>query len=169
MRQQRGEQAAAEFQAAQLAGDSGGAGPETDALWRELRPKVDGAIAAVPDKYRTPLTLVYLAGRPQREVAAALRLNEGTLRWRLSHALGRMCERLGASRLLRRRPAAATGIPWLPTASRPRFFAPPEICALERSPRVAGAGLGRARIGATFLEWRNQRDVLETMLNRSSA
>ena len=69
-----------------------------EALWRDLRPKLDGAIAALPEKYRTPLVLVYLAGKPQKEVAKFLRLNEGTLRWRLSHAIERLRKRLGDSR-----------------------------------------------------------------------
>ncbi len=70
---------------------------EPDALWHDLRPVLDRELNALPDKYRLPVVLCDLEGRPRKEVARALRIPEGTLSSRLATA-----RRMLASRLTRR-------------------------------------------------------------------
>lgn len=77
---------------AALMAQQSSAGPE--AGWAEVRPLLDGCLAALPERYRSPLVLVYLDGVPQKEAAAALGLKEGTLRWRLTEGLERLRARL---------------------------------------------------------------------------
>ena len=79
---------------------SAGEAESGEDMWRELRPKLDGAIESLPEKYRTPLLMVYLAGQPQKDVAKTLRLDDGTLRSRLSRAIERLRQKLGGDKCL---------------------------------------------------------------------
>ena len=71
--------------------------PAADA-WLEIRPKLDGAVAQLPEKYRTPLVLVYFEGHDQQAVARRMGIPDGTLRWRLAHALERLRLKLGVDK-----------------------------------------------------------------------
>jgi hypothetical protein len=51
-----------------------------------MREALDSAIERLPEKYRLPLVLFHLEGCPLAEVAARLRLNEGTAGSRISRA-----------------------------------------------------------------------------------
>jgi RNA polymerase sigma factor (sigma-70 family) len=66
---------------------------------------VDAELAALPAKYREPLVLCELEGRPRKEVAAALGVPEGTLSSRLATG-----KRMLADRLRRRGFAAGAGV-----------------------------------------------------------
>ena len=79
-----------EQEAVKMAQDLNSTTPELDSAWSEIRPRLDRAIAELPDRYRSPLVMVYLEGQEQKEVARVLNLHEGTLRWRLSHAVERL-------------------------------------------------------------------------------
>lgn len=78
--------------------------PAHAAAWRELRPLVDEAVTALPEKYRTLLLLCYFEGKSSDEAAQLLQLPSGTARSRL--ARGRDLLR---QRLLRRGLTLATG------------------------------------------------------------
>src|SRR5947208_524611 len=66
---------------------------------------VDAELAALPAKYREPLVLCELEGRPRRVAAAALGVPEGTLSSRLATG-----KRMLADRLRRRGFAAGAGV-----------------------------------------------------------
>src|SRR5262245_50233346 len=63
---------------------------EQEALQRLL----DQELSALPDKYRLPVVLCDLEGRTRREVAAQLRIPEGTLSSRLATAHEQLAKRL---------------------------------------------------------------------------
>jgi RNA polymerase sigma factor (sigma-70 family) len=66
----------------------------------DLRPLLDQHLSRLPDRYRVPLLLCDLEGRPRKDVARQLGLPEGTLSSRLARArqlLGRRLRRAGAA------------------------------------------------------------------------
>lgn len=71
---------------------------------QDWRPLLDRELAQLPEKYRLPVILYHLEGRPHREVAQELGLPEGTLSTRLLAA-----RRLLASRLSRRGVSLSAG------------------------------------------------------------
>src|SRR5207248_1099652 len=58
--------------------------PETAALWNELRPVLHEEVVRLPEKYRLPVTLSYLEGKTNEEVAELLQWPVGTVKGRLS-------------------------------------------------------------------------------------
>jgi RNA polymerase sigma factor (sigma-70 family) len=89
-----------EREGARLAQASGQSDAQSAAIWKDLTPRLDREVAALPENYRTPLVLVYLEGLEQREVARALGLNAATLRWRLHHGMEKLRARLGTKSTL---------------------------------------------------------------------
>ena len=76
--------------------------PEPEAARQEnlgpdLQPLLDQELSRLPEKYRLPVVLCDLEGRPRKDVAGQLRIVEGTLSSRLTTA-----RRLLAKRLARR-------------------------------------------------------------------
>jgi RNA polymerase sigma factor (sigma-70 family) len=63
---------------------------EEAAARREVRERVEGIVAALPERYRLPVQLHYFHGLPIGEVARALRLPPGTIAYRLRRALGKL-------------------------------------------------------------------------------
>lgn len=61
---------------------------------RELEPLLDQELSRLPDKYRLPLVLCELEGRPRKDVARQLKLPEGTLSSRLATARKMLAARL---------------------------------------------------------------------------
>jgi RNA polymerase sigma factor (sigma-70 family) len=59
-----------------------------------LEPILDEELNKLPDKYRLPLVLFDLEGRPRKEVARHLKLPEGTLSSRLARARRMLAQRL---------------------------------------------------------------------------
>jgi RNA polymerase sigma factor (sigma-70 family) len=68
--------------------------PSDGLLWRDLRPKLDGAIARLAEKYRTPFILHYLEGLTVAEVAQRLGCAQGTTCARLARAKEQLRARL---------------------------------------------------------------------------
>lgn len=77
-------------------------GPSTESLpdpspdLADLRLDLDAALAALPEKYRTPVVLCHLEGWSRRDAAAHLGCPEGTLSALLSRALAKLRKQLGA-------------------------------------------------------------------------
>src|SRR5262249_4440452 len=53
-------------------------------VWRDLLPRLDQELPALPDKYRTPIVLCDLEGRTIREAARQLGWPQGTVATRLT-------------------------------------------------------------------------------------
>jgi RNA polymerase sigma factor (sigma-70 family) len=68
--------------------------PADDLLWRDLRPVLDEAVAALPGKYREPVVLCYLGGATVGEAARRLGCPRGTIATRLAWARARLRARL---------------------------------------------------------------------------
>jgi RNA polymerase sigma factor (sigma-70 family) len=64
--------------------------------WTRLRPELDRALNALPEKYRLPLILHHMEGRTQEEVAGLLGTRTGTVSARLSRGRQMLRDRLGA-------------------------------------------------------------------------
>jgi RNA polymerase sigma factor (sigma-70 family) len=62
--------------------------------WEELQPLLDQELSRLPDKFRLPLVLCDLEGRSRKDVAAQLRIPEGTLSSRLATARKMLAKRL---------------------------------------------------------------------------
>jgi RNA polymerase sigma factor (sigma-70 family) len=65
-----------------------------DLTWRELRPVLDEAVAALPEQFRVPFVLHYLQGVTVTEVARQLGWPRGTVATRLARARERLRARL---------------------------------------------------------------------------
>src|SRR6516225_967649 len=73
--------------------------PEPEAVdgvdvWTDLRPLLDRELNRLPDKYRVPVVLCDLEGRPRKEVAQQLGIPEGTLSGRLTTGRRTLARRL---------------------------------------------------------------------------
>lgn len=75
------------------------------AAWRELGALLDEELERLPEKYRTPLVLIYFAGQTQETAARQLEWSLGTLRRRLECG-----KRLLHDRLLRRGVSLSLGL-----------------------------------------------------------
>jgi RNA polymerase sigma factor (sigma-70 family) len=60
--------------------------PGDAAVWRDLRPVLDGELQRLPAKYRAPVVLCYLEGKAYDEAAQQLGWPKGTLSTRLTQA-----------------------------------------------------------------------------------
>jgi RNA polymerase sigma-70 factor (ECF subfamily) len=101
-----------------------------DGAPEELLAALDRELHGLPDRYRAPVVLCELEGRPRKEAARLLGLAEGTLSWRLARA-----RKLLARRLARFGPAAPAGVLAL---ALPRAVPP----ALLASTARAGVSMG---------------------------
>ncbi len=62
--------------------------------WDDMQVVLDEELMKLPDKYRVPIVLCDLEGRPRREVARQLKIPEGTLSSRLTTARRTLAKRL---------------------------------------------------------------------------
>jgi RNA polymerase sigma-70 factor (ECF subfamily) len=69
--------------------------PEEEAARAELRGRVRAVLRSLPEEYRLPLTLRYLAGADYETIAAQLGLSNGSLRGLLHRGLKLLRARLG--------------------------------------------------------------------------
>lgn len=71
------------------------ASPAEDALWAELRDRIDAELARLPDAYRLPLLLCYVQGLSYADAARRLGCSLGALRGRLERGRELLRGRLG--------------------------------------------------------------------------
>jgi RNA polymerase sigma-70 factor (ECF subfamily) len=69
--------------------------PVEDVLKTEDERMLRSAIRALPEPYRTTITLRYMSGLDSQEIALILKRPAGTVRYQLSRALSILRERLG--------------------------------------------------------------------------
>jgi RNA polymerase sigma-70 factor (ECF subfamily) len=67
---------------------------QDEILWRDLKPVLDAEVHRLPDKYRAPVVLCYLEGRPYSEAARQLGCSTGSVALRLAEARARLRDRL---------------------------------------------------------------------------
>jgi RNA polymerase sigma-70 factor (ECF subfamily) len=75
---------------------AGGPLPEQDLQREEMRQKVLAVLRSLPEEYRLPLTLRYLAGADYETIGTQLGLTNGSLRGLLHRGLKMLRERLPA-------------------------------------------------------------------------
>jgi RNA polymerase sigma factor (sigma-70 family) len=68
--------------------------PHDELIWRELMPILDEEVHRLPEKYREPVVLCYLQGRPYSEAARQLGCSKGSIALRLAEARERLRDRL---------------------------------------------------------------------------
>jgi RNA polymerase sigma factor (sigma-70 family) len=130
--------------------------PEAEALWLELRPLLDQELNRLPDKYRVPVVLCELEGRPRRDVARQLNLPEGTLSSRLATARKRLAVRLA------RRGVAVSAAAWAVLAGQASAAAlPPALAAATVRAATTGPA-GAAGVSPEVLNL--AQGVLKAML-----
>jgi RNA polymerase sigma factor (sigma-70 family) len=120
--------------------------------WGEALPLLDWELSRLPDKYRVPVVLCELEGRPRKEVAEQLGIPEGTLSSRLAYARKRLADRLarrgvalsGAAVGLLLSRAALSPVPvalLLSTAKAARVFAAGQTSAIPAAVAVLTQGV----------------------------
>lgn len=73
------------------------AGPEHETVAEDEARRLHAAIADLPEKYRTVVTLYHLQGRQYEEIAKVLRMPVGTVKTHLFRAKDQLRRRLNAS------------------------------------------------------------------------
>ena len=68
--------------------------PVQEVLWRDLKPVLDEEVQRLPEKYRAPVVLCYLEGRPYSQAALELGCSKASISLRLAEARERLRERL---------------------------------------------------------------------------
>lgn len=68
--------------------------PDTEAIWRDLRPVLHEEVERLPARYRAPFVLCYLEGKTNEEAARLLGWPKGTVLSSLARARERLRERL---------------------------------------------------------------------------
>ncbi|HEX3147575.1 MAG TPA: sigma-70 family RNA polymerase sigma factor [Gemmataceae bacterium] len=80
--------------------------------WTDLQAVLDVELARLPDKYRIPVVLCDLGGRPQREVARELRVPPATLANRLAAARRVLAKRLTSRGVVLNAGAITAALGW---------------------------------------------------------
>ena len=67
---------------------------QTEPTWAELAPRVDDAVAELPEEVRVPVILHFLEGKSQTEIAQELDINQSTVSRRIEKGLSELREKL---------------------------------------------------------------------------
>jgi RNA polymerase sigma factor (sigma-70 family) len=67
---------------------------QPEARWQELQPLLDRGLSGLPEKYRLPIVLCDLEGKPRKDAAQQLGVREGTLSSRLTRGRALLAGRL---------------------------------------------------------------------------
>lgn len=81
-------------------------------MWADLQPVLDAELARLPEKFRIPVVLCDLNGRPQRDVARELNLSATTLTRRLASARRLLARRLTDRGMVLSAGAVASALGW---------------------------------------------------------
>jgi RNA polymerase sigma factor (sigma-70 family) len=125
--------------------------------WDDLREALDLELGRLPDKYRAPVVLVDLEGRPRKEAARHLGLRESTLASRLATARQMLARRLSRHGL----PLAGATLAVLLAGSAPAAVPASWVSSTVRGAALAAAGRA-AGIAAPAAALMNE--VLDAML-----
>jgi RNA polymerase sigma factor (sigma-70 family) len=133
--------------------------PAPPDCWPELQVVLDQELARLPEKYRLPVVLCDLEGRPRQEVARQLAIPEGTLSSRLTTA-----RRMLARRLAQQGPALSGGMLAVVLSHNAASSAPPSLVAstIKAATLLAtgqAAAAGAISVGAATLT----REVIRAM------
>jgi RNA polymerase sigma factor (sigma-70 family) len=114
--------------------------PADELAWRDVRPKLDAAIAGLPEKYRAPFVMHHLEGLTVAEVAHRLGCPEGTAAVRLARAKERLRARLARQGLAWCAGALALGLARGASAAVPAPLATATVQAALGSAAGQAAG-----------------------------
>ncbi len=119
-----------------------------EALWWDLEPMIDSALAELSEADRHLIVARYLAGRPQTDLAKDLGVSEGTVSRRVNRALGRLRAQLAASGL------AIAGVSALGLALKHAGIAvvPPMASAAIAKIAIAGVGTNVSNVPAALMK-----------------
>jgi RNA polymerase sigma factor (sigma-70 family) len=113
---------------------------------QDWRPVLDHELNGLPEKYRAPIVLCDLEGRPRREAARRLRLAEGTLSSRLATARKMLAQRLT------RRGVTLSGGALAMSLSGASACVPPSLVSMTTKAALLIAAGRRAALSASISE-----------------
>jgi RNA polymerase sigma factor (sigma-70 family) len=122
-----------------------------------LHHALDGELDRLPEKYRVPLVLCDLEGRPRKDVAAQLKIPEGTLSSRLAKGRELLSQRLARHGVVLSGPALALVLAQEAAALQPGFIGAAVKTAVATAAGQSAAGLVSAEVLAL------SEGVLKTM------
>jgi RNA polymerase sigma factor (sigma-70 family) len=106
-------------------------------VWADLQPVLDAELNRLPDKYRVPVVLCDLGGRPQREVARELKLPAATLANRLAAARRLLAKRLSDRGIVLSASAITAALTWHAATSA---VSPGLACSTAKAACAIAAG-----------------------------
>jgi len=137
-------------------------------VWSDLRPLLDRELNRLPDKYRVPVVLCDLEGRPRKEVARQLGIPEGTLSGRLTTARRTLARRLARHGLALSGAALAAA---LTQGAASACVSSPLVASTARAAVGVAAGQAAAAVvsaGAAALAERTLRAMYMTKLKTAT-
>jgi RNA polymerase sigma factor (sigma-70 family) len=118
-------------------------------VWSDLRPLLDRELSRLPDKYRVPVVLCDLEGRPRKEVARQLGIPAGTLSGRLTTARRALARRLARHGLSLSGGALTAA---LTQGAASASVSPPLVAATAWAAVAVAAGGGAAAVVSARVE-----------------
>lgn len=116
--------------------------PAEDALWAEIRERIDAELAQLPEEYRLPLLLCYIQGLGYADAAQRIGCTLGTLRGRLERGREALRRRLGRWGLPAILVAASADVPAIGASLRDATLS-----------AIRSAGPNAARAAFAWAKW----------------